>query len=146
LALGVGASSPSSPSRAQAPTTIGSSSCHARQSRALRGGDTCSGRPDDDGSRCTPAPPRRPVAIPWSFGEVARRRAARGEDIVVIGWRVPHGVLFLDLPCKFCYRSVCPEGHDACLQRLLPERVIAMLDELLEAGTDATTISASTGS
>jgi hypothetical protein len=28
---------------------------------------------------------------------------------------------------------------------LLPERVIAVVDELLEAGTDATTISASTG-
>ena len=28
-------------------------------------------------------------------------------------WRVPHRVLFHDVLCKFCYRSVCPEGHHA---------------------------------
>jgi lipopolysaccharide heptosyltransferase II len=50
-------------------------------------------------------------------------------------WRVPHRVLFHDVPCKFCYRSVCPEGHHACLRRVAPERVVAAADELLEAGT-----------
>lgn len=31
-------------------------------------------------------------------------------------WRVPSRVLALDVPCKGCRRSVCPEGHHACLR------------------------------
>src|SRR5690606_30752619 len=26
-------------------------------------------------------------------------------------WMVPHRVLFHDVPCKYCYRSVCPRAH-----------------------------------
>src|SRR5690606_24022654 len=39
-------------------------------------------------------------------------------------WGVPHRLLFHDVPCRFCYRSVCPEGHHECL-RLVPPRVVA---------------------
>ena len=47
---------------------------------------------------------------------------------------------------KGCYRSVCPEDHHASPRCVLPERVVAAVEEFLEAGTDATTIGASTGS
>ena len=31
-------------------------------------------------------------------------------------WQTPHRVLYRDVPCRWCYRSVCPEGHHACLR------------------------------
>jgi hypothetical protein len=31
---------------------------------------------------------------------------------------VPHRVLFHDVGCKYCYKSVCPEGHRDCLLRV----------------------------
>ncbi len=46
-------------------------------------------------------------------------------------WAVPHRVLFHDVPCKHCYRSVCPEGHHDCLRRVPPETVAAAVGELL---------------
>lgn len=48
-------------------------------------------------------------------------------------WRVPHRVLFHDVPCKYCYKSTCPEGHHDCLRRVPPERVIEAAVELLGA-------------
>jgi ADP-heptose:LPS heptosyltransferase len=30
-------------------------------------------------------------------------------------WRVPHRVLNRDVPCRNCYKSVCPRGDGACL-------------------------------
>jgi lipopolysaccharide heptosyltransferase II len=30
-------------------------------------------------------------------------------------WLVPHRVLSKDVPCRNCYRSVCPHGHQECL-------------------------------
>lgn len=30
-------------------------------------------------------------------------------------WQVPHRVLNRDVPCRDCYKSICPEGHGACL-------------------------------
>ena len=30
-------------------------------------------------------------------------------------WHVPSRLLFHDVPCKYCYKSVCPEGHHDCL-------------------------------
>ena len=61
-------------------------------------------------------------------------------------WRVAHRVLFHDVPCKFCYRSVCPEGHHACLRRVPPERVVAAVDELLASRTGTVRTSAWTRS
>ncbi len=47
-------------------------------------------------------------------------------------WRVPHRVLFHDVPCKYCYKSICPEGHYDCLRQLSPETVIAATYNLLD--------------
>lgn len=46
-------------------------------------------------------------------------------------WQVPSRVLFHDVSCKYCYRSVCPQGHHACLVRVAPQRVAAAARELL---------------
>lgn len=48
-------------------------------------------------------------------------------------WLVPHRVLYADVPCKYCYRSICPEGHHRCLREVAPERVVAAALELLAA-------------
>lgn len=39
-------------------------------------------------------------------------------------WGVPLRLLFADQPCRFCYRSVCPEGHHRCLAGVAPARVV----------------------
>jgi lipopolysaccharide heptosyltransferase II len=49
-------------------------------------------------------------------------------------WAVPHRVLFHDVPCKFCYKSVCPEGHGNCLALVEPTEVV---DAALSLLTDA---------
>lgn len=46
-------------------------------------------------------------------------------------WRTDARVLNNDVPCKYCYRSVCPEGHHACLSGVGPERVAFAARELL---------------
>jgi lipopolysaccharide heptosyltransferase II len=45
-------------------------------------------------------------------------------------WAVPSRVLSHDVPCKYCYKSVCPEGHHNCLRLVPPEAVIAAAREL----------------
>jgi lipopolysaccharide heptosyltransferase II len=48
-------------------------------------------------------------------------------------WGVPSRVLFHDVPCKFCYKSICPLGHHACLEMVSPAQVVdAVLDLLSE--------------
>lgn len=48
-------------------------------------------------------------------------------------WQVPHRILNHDVPCRYCYRSVCVEGHHACLRGVPPEAVTqAALDLLNE--------------
>ncbi|HEY8520958.1 MAG TPA: lipopolysaccharide heptosyltransferase II [Gammaproteobacteria bacterium] len=46
-------------------------------------------------------------------------------------WLVPSRVLFQDVPCRCCYRSVCPEGHHRCLEGVAPERVVRAALELM---------------
>lgn len=46
-------------------------------------------------------------------------------------WGVPHRVLNHDVPCKYCYKSVCPEGHHHCLRLVSPEEVIEATIELM---------------
>ncbi|WP_175190184.1 glycosyltransferase family 9 protein [Achromobacter dolens] len=46
-------------------------------------------------------------------------------------WMTPARVLSHDVPCKYCYRSVCPQGHHACLAEVPPESVVAAARELL---------------
>jgi|UniRef100_C6BLV7 lipopolysaccharide heptosyltransferase II len=40
-------------------------------------------------------------------------------------WAVPHAVLSHQVPCRYCYRSVCPLGHQACLTGVAEDDVIA---------------------
>jgi ADP-heptose:LPS heptosyltransferase len=46
-------------------------------------------------------------------------------------WMVTSRVLFQDVPCKFCYKSVCPEGHHHCLSLVAPEAVVQAACELM---------------
>lgn len=48
-------------------------------------------------------------------------------------WAVPHRVLSHDVPCKYCYKSVCPEGHHNCLRLVPPDAVVAATRDLLAA-------------
>lgn len=47
-------------------------------------------------------------------------------------WRVPSRILFEDVPCRFCYKSVCPEGHHHCLKGVSPDAVVSAAMDLLE--------------
>ena len=46
-------------------------------------------------------------------------------------WEVPSRVLFEDVPCRWCYRSVCPEGHHRCLRAVRPAEVVEAALSLL---------------
>jgi ADP-heptose:LPS heptosyltransferase len=46
-------------------------------------------------------------------------------------WEVRSRVLFHDVPCRNCYKSVCPHGHHDCLKQVTPERVASAALELL---------------
>jgi lipopolysaccharide heptosyltransferase II len=48
-------------------------------------------------------------------------------------WGVPHRLLYHDADCKFCYRSICPEGHHRCLALVDPEEVAEAARELARA-------------
>jgi lipopolysaccharide heptosyltransferase II len=48
-------------------------------------------------------------------------------------WMVPSRVLSHDVPCRWCYRSVCPEGHHACLRGVPPDDVVRAALELVSA-------------
>lgn len=47
-------------------------------------------------------------------------------------WRVPSRVLNHDVDCRNCERSVCPQGHHDCLEKLLPEQVVDAVCSLLK--------------
>ena len=46
-------------------------------------------------------------------------------------WQVPSRVLYHDVPCRLCYKSVCPEGHQHCLVKVTPARIVAAVEDLL---------------
>jgi lipopolysaccharide heptosyltransferase II len=46
-------------------------------------------------------------------------------------WQVENRVLYHDVPCRYCYKSTCPQGHHACLEQLEPAEVMAAIQELL---------------
>jgi lipopolysaccharide heptosyltransferase II len=48
-----------------------------------------------------------------------------------IPWQVPHRVLSHDVACKYCYKSICPEGHHNCLRLVTPDQVVWAALELL---------------
>ena len=46
-------------------------------------------------------------------------------------WQVASKVLSHDVPCRWCYRSICPEGHHLCLRGVAPGTVVTAVLELL---------------
>jgi lipopolysaccharide heptosyltransferase II len=46
-------------------------------------------------------------------------------------WQVPHRLLYHDVYCKNCFKSVCPQGHHDCLARVPPDAVARAALELL---------------
>jgi lipopolysaccharide heptosyltransferase II len=48
-------------------------------------------------------------------------------------WEVENRVLFHDVPCKFCYKSMCPEGHHNCLELVSPQSIVDAAAELVGA-------------
>jgi lipopolysaccharide heptosyltransferase II len=82
---------------------------------------------------------RTPVLIANNSGP-AHLAAAVGTPVVVLyaltnpqhtPWRVASRVLFADVPCRNCFRSVCPEGHHQCLAGVAPAAVVAAAHALL---------------
>ncbi len=45
-------------------------------------------------------------------------------------WRVPHRLLYHQVPCAICYSRICPIDH-ACLRQVKPETVATAAGELL---------------
>ncbi|MCL5026236.1 MAG: glycosyltransferase family 9 protein [Chloroflexi bacterium] len=45
-------------------------------------------------------------------------------------WRVPHRLLYHQVPCAFCQSRICPTDH-ACLRQVTPEAVVSAAEELL---------------
>lgn len=86
---------------------------------------------------------RAPVLISNNSGPV-HLAAAVGTPVVDLyaltnpqhtPWRVPSRVLNHDVPCRYCYKSVCPEGHHDCLRLVTPDEVVTAALELLAVGT-----------
>jgi lipopolysaccharide heptosyltransferase II len=50
-------------------------------------------------------------------------------------WGVPQRVLNHDVPCKYCFKSICPLEHHACLTQLSPATVVAAVLDLLRETT-----------
>ena len=46
-------------------------------------------------------------------------------------WQVPSRVLYHDVDCRLCYKSICPEGHHHCLRLVTPNQVVAAVLDLL---------------
>jgi rfaE bifunctional protein nucleotidyltransferase chain/domain len=60
-------------------------------------------------------------------------------------WGVPNRVLNHDVPCKYCYRSVCPERHHDCLRLVTPGQVVAAVVELLGMETASGRVTPTSG-
>jgi lipopolysaccharide heptosyltransferase II len=48
-------------------------------------------------------------------------------------WSAQSLVLYHDVPCKYCYKSVCPLGHHDCLRLVAPSAVVDAARSLLPA-------------
>lgn len=49
-------------------------------------------------------------------------------------WQARAKVLYQPVDCAYCYKSVCPQGHNRCLTDVTPERIVASAHELLRQG------------
>lgn len=52
-------------------------------------------------------------------------------------WQVPHRTLFADVPCRYCYKSTCPQGHHRCLQEVSAASAVQAARALLAGDADA---------
>lgn len=50
-------------------------------------------------------------------------------------WQVASKVLYQMVPCRNCYKSICPQQHQHCLSQVEPERVMNAVRELMIAPT-----------
>lgn len=46
-------------------------------------------------------------------------------------WLAPSRVLNHDVPCRWCYKSICPQEHQDCLRKVPPAAVVGAALELL---------------
>ncbi len=46
-------------------------------------------------------------------------------------WMTPQRVLTHDVPCKYCYQSMCPAGHHECLRGIPPAAVVQAAEDLM---------------
>ncbi|MES2319485.1 MAG: glycosyltransferase family 9 protein [Pseudomonadota bacterium] len=46
-------------------------------------------------------------------------------------WQVDSRLLFHDVPCRFCYKSSCPQGHHDCLAKVAPQQVVEAVRSLM---------------
>jgi ADP-heptose:LPS heptosyltransferase len=51
-------------------------------------------------------------------------------------WRVPHRMLWHEVPCRLCYSRVCPTTHD-CLRQVEPRQVVEAVADLLSGSATA---------
>jgi lipopolysaccharide heptosyltransferase II len=85
-----------------------------------------------------------PLLIANNTGPV-HLAAAVGTPVVVLyaltnpqhtPWQIPARVLSHDVPCKFCYKSICPEGHHNCLRLIRPDEVVTAARALVQSAED----------
>jgi lipopolysaccharide heptosyltransferase II len=88
---------------------------------------------------------RAPLLISNNTGPV-HLAAATGTPVVVLyaltnpqhtPWKVPSRVLFHDVSCRYCYKSVCPMAHGECLALVDPSEVVSAAVDLLSNPRDA---------
>ena len=46
-------------------------------------------------------------------------------------WQVDSRLLFHDVPCRFCYKSICPQEHNDCLAKVAPQRIVDAVRSLM---------------
>jgi ADP-heptose:LPS heptosyltransferase len=51
-------------------------------------------------------------------------------------WQVPHRTLFADVPCRYCYKSMCPQGHHRCLEDVPAAQAVRAALALLRGDPD----------
>ncbi|UDM49845.1 glycosyltransferase family 9 protein [Cupriavidus sp. MP-37] len=52
-------------------------------------------------------------------------------------WQVPHRTLFADVPCRYCYKSMCPQGHHRCLEDVPAAQAVQAALALLGGNADS---------
>lgn len=50
-------------------------------------------------------------------------------------WMVQHTTLFHDVSCRYCYKSICPQGTNACLNNIEPLKILDAANKLLEGNS-----------